>query len=253
MPRTLRHPTNSPAYAGGVFHVLGQPEVFDRFEANLTTGERMWWNDTSQDWIDGVAGTGRPFYTRLVPGGLQQVPGLVERLEAGCRVADTACGSGVGLVRLAQHYPACHVIGVDGDDYSLEQARKLVETAGVEDRVTLVHQPLEELALDEPVTVVINNISIHECRDIDEVTRRVHAALEPGGWFVVSDFPFPDTDDGLRSVPGRIMTGIQFFEAQIDDQLLPHDAYDDLLTQHGFDHLGWFQLNPMHAVTYGRA
>jgi hypothetical protein len=84
------------------------------------------------------------------------------------------------------------------------------------------------------------------------VADNVMAALEPGGWFVISDFPFPDTDETLRSVPGRIMSGIQFFEAQIDDQLLPRAAYDDLLARHGFVDIGWFQLSPVHAVTYGR-
>jgi hypothetical protein len=99
---------------------------------------------------------------------------------------------------------------------------------------------------------VVNNISMHECRDIDQVTRRVLGALEPGGWFVISDFPFPDTDQGLRSVPGRVMGAIQFFEAQIDDQLLPRAAYDDLLGRHGFGELGSASLTPMHAITWGR-
>jgi hypothetical protein len=49
--------TASPAYVGGVFSVLEQPEVFDRFERNLASGERMWWDDTSPKWIAGVAGT----------------------------------------------------------------------------------------------------------------------------------------------------------------------------------------------------
>ena len=40
---------------------------------------------------------------------------------------------------------------------------------------------------------------------IDLVTGNVLAALEPGGWFVISDFPFPDTEEGLRSVPGQVM------------------------------------------------
>lgn len=250
---TLLLDTDSPAHVGGVFDVLGQPEVFDRFEASLATGERMWWDETSPHWITGVAGTGRPFYTRLVPGGLEQVPGLADRLARGGRIVDTACGAGVGLVRLATHFPAAEVVGVDGDAHSLELAARRVSEAGLEDRVTLVHQPLEEFALDAPATLVVNNISMHECRDIDEVTRRVRDTLEPGGWFVVSDFPFPNTIEGLRSVPGRIMSGIQFFEAQIDDQLLPRTAYDDLLNRHGFRDLGSLQLTPMHAVTYGRA
>lgn len=250
---TLLLDTDSPAHVGGVFDVLGQAEVFDRFEASLASGERMWWDETSHDWIAGVAGTGRPFYTRLIPGGLTQIPGLAHRLAAGGRIVDTACGAGVGLVRLATHFPASEVVGVDGDKHSLELAAGRISAAGLDDRVTLLHQPLEELALDAPASLVINNISMHECRDIDEVARRVRESLEPGGWFVVSDFPFPDTVEGLRSVPGRIMSGIQFFEAQIDDQLLPRSAYDDLLSRQGFRDIGSLQLTPVHAVTFGRA
>ncbi len=249
---TLLLDTTSPAYVGGVFSVLEQPEVFDRFERHLASGKRMWWDETSPEWIAGVAGTGTPFYTRLVPGGLDQVPGLAERLASGCRVVDTACGSGAGVVRLAQCYPACHVIGVDGDRHSLDLAHKRAAESGLAERVTLVHSALEDMHLDETATLVVNNISMHECRDIDTVTANVKAALEPGGWFVISDFPFPDDDDGLRSVPGRVMSGIQFFEAQIDDQLLPRAAYDDLLTRHGFHDLGSLQLSPVHAVTYAR-
>ncbi len=249
---TLLLDTSSPAYVGGVFTVAEAPEMFGRFEASLSSGERMWWEDTSPEWIAAVSGTGTPFYTRLVPGGLQQVPGLVERLTEGCAVVDTACGSGVGAVRLATTYPRCTVTGVDGDAHSLDLARQRVEAAGVADRVALVHSALEDMELDEPATLVVNNISMHECRDIDRVAENVLAALEPGGWFVISDFPFPDTDQGLRSVPGRIMSGIQFFEAQIDDQLLPRAAYDELLTRHGFTDLGTASLTPMHALTWGR-
>lgn len=249
---TLLFDTTSPAYVGGVFLVAEAPEMFGRFESSLASGERMWWEDTSPEWIAAVSGTGTPFYTRLVPGGLDKVPGLAERLAAGVRVVDTACGTGVGVVRLATTYPRSTVIGVDGDAHSVDRARERAAAAGLSDRVQFVHSALEDFALDRPVAVVVNNISMHECRDIDRVAENVLAALEPGGWFVISDFPFPDTDEGLRSVPGRIMTGIQFFEAQIDDQLLPRAAYDDLLARHGFEGIGSVQLTPMHALTYGR-
>jgi SAM-dependent methyltransferase len=250
---TLLLDTGHPGYVGGVFTVLEQDEVFDRFERSLGSGARLWWDECSPAWIDGVAGTGMPFYTRLIPGGLAQVPGLAPRLAAGCRVLDTACGSGAGLVRLARTYPNCTIVGVDGDRHSLDQAAQRLAEAGLADRCQLVHSPLEELALDEPVTCAINNISMHECRDIDRVTANVRAALEPGGWFVISDFPFPDTVDGLQSVPGRVMAGIQLFEAQIDDQLLPRARYDELLTRHGFTGLGTVSLGPVHAATYARA
>jgi SAM-dependent methyltransferase len=250
---TLLLDRESPAYVGGVFLVLEQREVFDRFEEVFRSGERLWWwDECSPEWIAGVAGTGTPFSTRLVPGGLSQLPGLAARLDAGCRIVDTACGAGTGVVRLARTYPACEIVGVDGDAHSLELARQRVAEAGLGDRVSFQVSPLEEMRLDEPATLIINNISMHECRDIDEVTRNVKAGLADGGWFVISDFPFPDTDAGLATVPGRIMAGIQFFEAQIDDQLLPRSAYDELLTRHGFTDLGSAQLTPVHALTWGR-
>lgn len=241
-----------PGYVGGVFTVLDQPEVFDGFDASLRNGERLWWDRCGPDWIDGVAGTGVPFYTRLIPDGLSRVPGLAARLEAGCRIVDTACGSGAGLERLARVYPRCEIVGVDGDRHSLTQAGRRLTGAGLSGRCRLVRTPLEDLTLEEPATCVINNISMHECRDIDRVTANVLAALEPGGWFVISDFPFPTTVDGLRGLPGRVMTGIQYFEAQIDDQLLPRATYDDLLTRHGFTGLGHADLTPMHALTHAR-
>ena len=250
---TLLLDRTSPAYVGGVFTLMEQPEMFDRFERALPSGARMWWDDTSHDWIANVSGTGTPFYTRLVPGGLDRVPGLSERLAAGGRVVDTACGAGVGVIRLAEHYPRSPVVGVDGDRHSLDRARSLIGHDGLGSRVSFVHSPLEDMRLDQPAALIVNNISMHECRDIDKVTANVLAALEPGGWFVISDFPFPDTVEGLRAVPGRIMSGIQFFEAQIDDQLLPRTHYDDLLARHGFTDIDSSSLTPLHALTWGRA
>ena len=219
---TLLLDRTSPGYIGGLFLVFEQQELFDRFEQVFSSG------------------------------GLAEVPGLGQRLAAGGRIVDTACGAGNGLIRLAEHYPGCEIVGVDGDAYSIDLAEKRLSEAGVSDRVTLHVSALEDLHLDEPATLIINNISMHECRDIERATHRIHDALAPEGWFVVSDFPYPENDDGLASVPGRIMTGIQFFEAQIDDQLLPRSAYDDLLTRHGFTDLGSVDLTPVHALTWGR-
>jgi hypothetical protein len=130
---------------------------------------------------------------------------------------------GIGRASIVQEDAMTETIA--GDAHSIEQATARVAEAG---------------------------LAGHECRDIDLVTRNVLDALEPGGWFVLSDFPFPDTDEGLRSVPGRIMGGIQFFEAQIDDQLLPRAYYDGLLTRHQFTDLGSASLTPMDALTWGR-
>lgn len=250
---TLLLDTESPAYAGAQFTLLEQPEVFDWFEEHLDDGRRAWWDDAGAQFIAEVAASGKPFYHRLVPSGLAQIDGLADRLSHECRILDTACGAGNGLIRIARTYPDATVVGADGDAHSLRVARERVDEAGVGDRVTLMHTPLEELDTDEEFALVTNNISMHECRDADAVTANIREALEDGGWFVISDVPFPDSMEGLRSPAGRMMSGVQFWEAQIDDQLQPREVYDDLLADHGFSDIGSFELAPVHAVTHGRA
>jgi SAM-dependent methyltransferase len=248
---TLLLDAGSPAYIGGVFSVLEQREVFDEFEQRLGTGERLWWDRTSHDWIAAVSATGRPFFTRLVAA-LERINGLRDRLTAGGQILDTACGTGTGLVLLAHAFPRAHIAGADGDAYSLERAAERLGNAGLGDRAELIHTPLETLDVASRFDLITNNVSMHECRDIDAVTANIHRALTPGGWFVISDFPFPGTTEGLRTVPGRVMSGIQFFEALIDDQLLAPSAYRELLTRHGFDDVTTLDLTPMHALTVGR-
>lgn len=46
---TLLLDVDSPAYVGGVFTVLSQPEVFDLIAERLPTGEHIWWDDTSPE------------------------------------------------------------------------------------------------------------------------------------------------------------------------------------------------------------
>ena len=93
--------TDFPGYAGGVVTVFNRPEMFDRFNENLVSGKRTWWDEVSPEFIEGVSGTGRPFYNRLIPGGFTQIPGLVEKLEGGASVLELASGAGVGLGKLA--------------------------------------------------------------------------------------------------------------------------------------------------------
>ena len=248
---TLLLDSGSPAFVGGVFTVMSQPEMFDYFSARLSSGERIWWDDVGPGFIEGVALTGGAFNNRFVPAGLEAIPGVKERLAPGSRVLELACGTGYGLERMAGNYPGVELVGLDGDAFSLERASARLEDAGYADRVELIESGMEALDADDEFDVITINVSMHECRDIDVVTSAVHRALKPGGVFANSDFPFPDSPEGLRTVPGRVMSGIQFFEAMIDDQLLPIQAYLDLFERHGFRDVGVVSLTPVHAITYG--
>ena len=72
---------NFPGHIGGVPQVMVQPEFFERCEEKLPSGDRLWWDLCSPDFLESVSGTGRPFYNRMIPDGLAKVPGLQRRLE----------------------------------------------------------------------------------------------------------------------------------------------------------------------------
>ncbi len=240
-----------PGWIGGVFGIFVQPELFDRFSERLPSGQRTWWDEVSPEFISAVARTSRPFYSRLLASGLARVPGLDERLRAGAHVLELACGTASGLSRLATKYPSASFVAQDGDAYSLELASTSLADAGVGDRVSPLLTTIEELDRENEFDVALINVSMHECRDIELATRNIHRSLKPGGTFVISDFPFPASHDGMRTPPARVMSGIQLFEAQIDDQLLPTQDFVDLLGRHGFRDIGSFDLSPVHCVIHG--
>ena len=241
-----------PGHVGGLPAVLLAYDMFDRFSENLQSGERSWWDKCTPEFIQGVRTTGRSFFNRLIPAGVARVPGLLDQLEAGAHVLELATGAGFGISKMAQTYPKCTFVGVDGDAYSLGLAAQAVKEAGASDRVELVESTFEGFTRDSEFDVAVISISMHECRDIEKVTANVHGALKPGGCFVISDFPFPETVEETRTVPARIMSGIQFFEALIDDQLLPTSDYVSLLKRHDFKDVDAFDITPVHAVTHGR-
>jgi predicted O-methyltransferase YrrM len=241
----------SPAFAAGTLLVTSSPE-FTEFVKNLPTGDGLWWDKTSEDFIKAVALAGRPFYTRLLKGGLSKVPGFDEKLSSGGSLLELACGLGRGIVGLAAAYPNSKFTAQDGDAASLDLARQAWTDAGIADRVKVIHSTMEDVSANQEFDAVLINISMHECRDLDKVAQNAFNALKPGGVFVISDFPYPEAPEASRTVPGRVMSGIQFFEALIGDQLLPTAAFVELLKKHGFADVDSFDLAPVHAVTYGR-
>jgi len=241
-----------PGHIGGVFKVMLQPEFFDTFSQNFSTGKRLWWNECSPDFIQAVSATGRPFYNRLIPAGIDKVPELNERLEKGANILELCVGAGRGLVKLVQQYPNCTFTGQDGDAHSLELAEKHLKDSGLNSRVLLVNSTLENLKFENEFDMVLINISMHECRDIDKSAKNILRALKPGGTFVISDFPFPEEVSDCRTVPARIMCGIQFFEALIGDQLLPTKTFIELLNKYEFKDVSSADVTPIHAITWGR-
>ena len=122
----------------------------------------------------------------LVPAYLPLVPGLTERLEAGARVTDVACGTGGALATLASAFPASTFVGYDLDRPGLDRARSEVDQRGLAN-VTFEHVDAAELTVDHPFDVAFVFNALHDQARPAAVLERIHAALVPGGTFVMDE------------------------------------------------------------------
>lgn len=242
---------DSPAYATGTAQVLlGLREILPSLREYIKSGEHVWWDTVPHEFVDAVSESSRPFYTRL----LNFVEGDVNirnKLAEGGTLLEIGVGYGTGLIRFARAYSNAKLIGVDGDAHSLEQAKLNFVQEKMSNRVRFVKSAFEDYTETEVADISLINISLHEARDIKRCIAAMHRSLKPGGLIIVSEFPYPDTKEGLRTPPGRIMSGVQYFEAMIDDQLLPTKQFVSLLNDAGFHNVKATDLNPVHTVILG--
>lgn len=94
-------------------------------------------------------------------------------------VLDAGCGSGRVTALVADRLPHGRVIGVDASSAMVEQAR-----AHLGERATILQADLTELALPEPVDVVVSTATFHWILDHRRLFGRLFAALRPGGRLV---------------------------------------------------------------------
>ena len=250
---TLLLNSDAPGYlAGAIKTFVALRETYLDLRDLARTGKREWWNDFDPEWIDAVGENGQTYYRRLLNLVVPQLPEVTAALERGARYLDLACGVCRGPAKFVDAFPATTVTAVDGDAYTLEVAEREMKERGIGDRFRFVHSMLEDLDLDGGHDLAVINISLHEARDIARVVDRAHAALDPGGTFLVSEFPFPEHEEDCRTVPGRLMCGVQFFEAHIGCQLLPTARFVEHLEKAGFSDVGVVNVTPMQVVVHGR-
>lgn len=102
------------------------------------------------------------------------------RLRGDEVLLDAGCGSGGVTEKLIERLPEGRVIAVDG---SADMVRVAKERLGTRADVRLVD--LSQLNLDGEVDVVFSNAVFHWILDHENLFRRLHAALRPGGRLIV--------------------------------------------------------------------
>jgi len=159
------------------------------------------------EFTDVMDSIGRGAYDALlVDAYLPLVPGLTEALAAGVRVADVACGTGHGLVLLAQAFPQSTFVGIDLDEGAIARARAEARGAGCPN-VTFEVCDAARYESEQPFDAVFVFDAIHDQVDPGAVLGRIHDALRPGGWFVMKE---PHAADALEDNIGNPLAPILY-------------------------------------------
>lgn len=145
----------------------------------------------------GQSAGNRPSYVHLLAQEwLPAVPGLVDRLRGGARIADVGCGEGWSSIAMALGFPHVTVDGFDIDEASVHAAKHHAQQAGVSDQVTFTLADAGSLSDRGGYDLVTAFECIHDLPDPVGVLATMRSLAEPSGVVLVMDERVPETFTG---------------------------------------------------------
>lgn len=189
---------SGPAFSGATYEVIAAVwAATDRLAHAWTTGEGIAWADHDPRLYRGVDRFyGVAYRTSLVAEWLPAIDGLVERLEAGIRVADIGCGLGTATILMAEAFPRSTFVGIDSHVESVRRAHVAAQGAGVADRVAF--EAGDSAAYEGTFDLVCFFDAVHDLGDPVGALAHAHARLAPGGVaFAVEPYAEDRLEDNL--------------------------------------------------------
>lgn len=232
----------SPAYIGGMRHFLHLPE-FHRSAEALTETVRT---GTTQLAGQGSVTPDNPIWVEFARSMAALVApaaqGIAQLLASNPpkRVLDIAAGHGLFGITLAQRFPEAQIVALDWAAV-LEVAQENARKAGVADRYTKLPGSAFEVDFGEGFDVVLVTNFFHhfDPPTCEQLMKKIHSALAPGGRCVTLEF-VPNED---RVSPPMSAT----FPMTMLASTPSGDAYTFTEYERMFRAAG-FEKNEIHAV-----
>jgi 2-polyprenyl-3-methyl-5-hydroxy-6-metoxy-1,4-benzoquinol methylase len=182
-----------PAFGAGFFSSLPQTlGVLDRLPEAFRSGLGLPYDAFGPEGARGVERGLAPFFrTLLVPLALPRVPGVLQTLEAGARVADVGCGAGVAVIEMAKRFPKAEFHGYDISAHALERAEANRREAGVTN-VRFHDTRSEALPDDGRFHFVTTFDCLHDMTDPVAVMRAIRRAIHADGTWLIADIKAQD-------------------------------------------------------------
>lgn len=179
--------TSNPASMVGVFHglpVLGG--LLDRLPQAFKTGLGYSFDSLGPigaEWVEAFLGPWNR--AMLVSAALPTMPGVIERLEKGAKVADVGTGGAVALCEMGKAFPNSEFHGYDNSRYALTRAKANIQEAGV-NNVFIHNSDEDSVPADHSFDFATCLDCLHDMTHPEGAAAAIHAALKPDGhWFIV--------------------------------------------------------------------
>jgi SAM-dependent methyltransferase len=188
---------------GGFDFVASSFADEDTIEAAFRTGEGVGWHQHDHRLFRGTERFFRPGYqANLISSWLPALDGVVDKLEAGIRVADIGCGHGATSILLGGSYPASTITGFDYHDASIATARRSAQDAGVEDRVHFEVAGAKDFQGAYDLVCLFD--CLHDMGDPVGAARHVRKALTPEGTLLLVEPVAGDRPEENHHPLGRL-------------------------------------------------
>lgn len=177
-----------PAYLGGMFQsVVAIYDTVDSLPDCFRTGVGQSFDDKGESCACGIERMSKRFQNNhLVPDLLPQMDGIVQRLEAGARVADVGCGGATSTVAMAKAFPNSTFIGYDISMHALNRARNNINAAGVTN--VQLHNPVDRpLPNDGSIDLITTFDVIHDSTHPTQLIEAIYKSLKSDGAWLCAD------------------------------------------------------------------
>ncbi len=175
----------------------------------------------------------------------------------GSKVYDLGCSLSAAGLAVCESIPDADisVLGIDTSEPMLARARTIVAQREARHRITLINQDLRETAFDNASMIMLNyTLQFIDPDDRDDVLRRIHDGLNPGGVLLLSEkiaFPAGNASDAIIDLHEDFKRDQGYSEMEIAgkraalENVLITDTQEQIanrLQQAGFDDHGlWLQ------------
>lgn len=198
---------NGPVDLPGAYNIVEDLfHVRERAIENFRSGRGMEWGEHHSCLFSGTERFFRAGYNaNLLSSWLPALDGVVEKLEAGARVADVGCGHGSSTILMAKAFPSSEFVGIDYHDKSIETARARAKEAGADNAQFETADATSYSGRNFDLVAFFD--ALHDMADPAGAAKHAREALKPDGHcMLVEPYAGDRVADNLNPV-GRVYYG----------------------------------------------